>query len=125
MIHKTDIPRALRITPHKRLIALRSLILRVPCQHALDTHAHALNILHRAPARVAEEVEADDAIRVDVRVDGNVADEGGGFGGGVAVCLWGWGCNRGGGSRVLGGCEWRAGWEDAEENDFGWFYGRC
>ena len=74
MINKTNIPRPLRITPHKRLIPLGPLILRIPRQHALDTHTHALHILHGAPARGAEQVEADDAVGVDVRMDGDGPD---------------------------------------------------
>lgn len=69
MINKIDIPRPLGVMPHELLVPFRPLVLRVPRQHALDTHAHALHILHRAPAGGAEEVEADDAVGVDVWVD--------------------------------------------------------
>ncbi len=55
----------------KLLIALGSLIPGVARQHALDAHTHALDALHRGPARRAEEVEADDSIAVYVRVDGD------------------------------------------------------
>lgn len=73
MINKTDIPRPLGIMPHKLLIPFRPFVLRVSRQHALDTHAYALHILHRAPAGGAEKVEADDAVGVDVWVNGDGA----------------------------------------------------
>ena len=50
-------------------------MLGISCQHALDRHADCFHRLHRRPARAAEEIETDDAIRVDVRVEryGSVA----------------------------------------------------
>lgn len=121
MINKANIPRALRITPHKRLIPLRPLVLCVAREHALDTHAHAFDILHRAPACGAEQIEADDAVGVDVRVDWDVADGGGGrVGGCAAIGLW----DRRGGRGGVGGCERGAGrGQNAEEDNFGWFWG--
>ena len=74
MILKPYIPRSLRIPPHKFLIPGWPLVLRVPRQHALQTHTDALDILHRTPSRGTEEVEADDAVAVDVWVDGDVPD---------------------------------------------------
>jgi hypothetical protein len=64
------------------LIALWSLVPGVARQHALDAHAHALDALHRGPARGAEKVQADDSITVYVRVDGDGAagERGGGLG---------------------------------------------
>ena len=85
LIVKPYIPRPLRVPPHKVLVTRRPLVLTVPRQHALDAHAHALDVLHGAPAGAAEQVEADDAVGVDVRVHGDFAvgerDEGyfGGF----------------------------------------------
>ena len=53
-------------TAHELVISLRTLVLGVAAQHALDAHAHALNALHGRPTRVAaEKIEADDAVGVD------------------------------------------------------------
>ena len=73
LINKPDIPRPLRVPPHKLLVSRRPLRLLIPRQHALNTHAHALDVLHRAPALVAEEIEADDAVAVDVGMKGDGA----------------------------------------------------
>lgn len=84
LIEKPDVPRPQRVPPHEILIPRRSLVLAVAGQHALDAHAHALDVLDGAPAGAAEEVEADDAVGVDVRVHGDfavVADDEGYFGG--------------------------------------------
>jgi len=70
MIVKINISRSSPIIGHELLIPLRPLILRVPRQHALQTHAYALYVLDGRPALLAEEVETDYAVRVDVRVDG-------------------------------------------------------
>lgn len=69
VVKEPDIPRPLRVPPHEILVARRSLVLRVARQHALDAHADALDVLDGAPALAAEEVEADDAVGVDVWVD--------------------------------------------------------
>lgn len=82
MILKPYIPRPLRVQPHEILVPRGALVLRVARQHALQAHAHALDVLHGRPAGRAEQVEADDAVAVDVRVDGDFADEGRGGGGG-------------------------------------------
>lgn len=55
--------------PDELSVALRTLVLGVSCQHALDRHTDALDTLHWRPARRAEQVEADYAVRVDVWVD--------------------------------------------------------
>ncbi len=73
LIHETDVSGSLRVPPHKILVPWRPLILGVSCQHALDTHAHTCDILHRAPSLRAEQVQADDAVGVDVWVDGDGA----------------------------------------------------
>ena len=64
----------------KLIVALRPLVLRVASQHTLNTHADALDALHGAPARGAEEIQTDDAVGVDVWVDGD------GAGGGRGRC---------------------------------------
>lgn len=71
MIIKIDIPRSPPIIRHERLVALGSLVLGIARQHALQGHAYALYVLDGAPALLAEEVEADDAVGVDVRVHGD------------------------------------------------------
>lgn len=76
MILKPDIPRPLRVQPHKVVVPGRPLVLRVARQHALQAHAHALDVLHGRPAGRAEQIETDDAVAVDVRVDGDFADDG-------------------------------------------------
>lgn len=126
MINKTNIPRPLGITPHKLLIPLRPLVLRVPRQHALDTHADALDVLHRAPPRRAEQVEADDAVGVDVRVDRDGADERRWQRWWLLLELWGGGLGRRGCGEGRGGCggrggEGEGGGREAEEDDFGGF----
>jgi len=68
MIIKIDIPWSSSIVQHETLVTLWSLVLAVPGQHALYTHANALHILHGTPALGAQKVEADDAVRVDVGV---------------------------------------------------------
>jgi len=48
------VPSSRAHAPHKLGIALRSLILGVPCQHALDAHTHALDALDGTPASRSE-----------------------------------------------------------------------
>lgn len=59
------------VPSHEIFIARRSFVLGVSRQHALDAHADALDILHGAPALRAQQVEADDAVGVNMGVDGN------------------------------------------------------
>ena len=68
MVVEVYVPWPQAVPPDELLVAWRSLVLGVPCQHALQAHAHALDVLHGAPALLAEEVEADDAVGVDVGV---------------------------------------------------------
>jgi len=70
IIIEPHIPRPLP-TPHHILVPDGALVLRVPRQHALHAHADALHVLDGAPAGAAEQVEADDAVAVDVRVHGD------------------------------------------------------
>jgi hypothetical protein len=76
---EVDIPWPLSIASHECFVSRRPLILRIACQHTLQTHTHALYIVHRAPALFVEQIEADDAVGVDVRMHGdrvgNVLDE--------------------------------------------------
>lgn len=55
------------------LVAWRPLVLAVPREHALEAHADALDVLHGRPALPIQQVEADEAVGVDVRVDGDGA----------------------------------------------------
>lgn len=68
MVVEVDVSWPQAVSSHELLIARRSLVFGVACQHALDAHADALNILYRAPSLTTQKVEADDAIRIDVRV---------------------------------------------------------
>lgn len=71
LIDESDISRPLRISADELLVAGGTLILSVARQHALDAHADALDVVDGAPALGAEQVQADDAVGVYVRVDGN------------------------------------------------------
>ena len=66
-----DIPRPLPVHAHKVLVPRWSLVLIITRQHALKAHADALDVVHRAPAGLVEEVQADDAVGVHVRVHGD------------------------------------------------------
>jgi hypothetical protein len=70
MENKANIPRPLCIIPHKILISLRPLLLRVAREHTLQTNTHALDVVDGRPAGAVEQVEADDAVGVDVWVPG-------------------------------------------------------
>lgn len=69
LVDEPDISGPLGVSADKLLVAGGAFILGVPREHALDAHADALDVLDGAPALGAEQVEADDAIGVDVRVD--------------------------------------------------------
>ena len=66
MVVEINVPRPQSIAPDEFLVTRRAFVLGVARQHALQGHAHALNILHRAPPLLTQEVETDDAVRVDV-----------------------------------------------------------
>lgn len=55
----------------KFLVTFRPLRSGVAGEHALQAHANGLDVLHRAPTLRAEEIEADNAIRIDVWVQGD------------------------------------------------------
>ena len=75
-----DIPRALPVLPDKLVIARRQLPSVVAGQHALDADAHGLDVVDGRPAVAGEQVQADDAVGVDVWMDGD---------GAVGVCRGG------------------------------------
>lgn len=68
LVYERDIPNTTAIIRHELTVTRRPLILRVSCQHTLDAHADALDCLHGGPAGGAEQIEADDAVAVDVGV---------------------------------------------------------
>jgi hypothetical protein len=70
MEHKVDIPWPLRVIPDKVLVPLRPLLLRIAREHTLQTDAYALDVVDGRPAGAVEQVEADDAVGVDVWVPG-------------------------------------------------------
>lgn len=51
-------------------VAFGAVVLGVARKHALDAHTHALDILYGTPTRAAQEIQADDAVGVDVRMHG-------------------------------------------------------
>jgi len=80
MIQEIDIPRPLPIRPDKLGVPRRPFGLGITREHALDRNANALDVVHGAPALGVEQVEADDAVAIDVRVQGDLAVDGAGEG---------------------------------------------
>lgn len=70
VIVKLDVLRPCLVRADKVGVAFGPVVLCVAREHALDAHTYALDILYGAPARGAQEVQADDAVGVDVRVHG-------------------------------------------------------
>ena len=73
MKHPRDIPRPLPVLPYKVIVAGRPLPPSIARQHALDADADGLDVVDGRPAGAGEQVEADDAVAVDVWVDGDRA----------------------------------------------------
>lgn len=71
LIDEPDVAGPLCVPAYEFFVAGGSFVLGVARQHALDAHADALDVLDWAPALGAEQIEADDAIGVDVGVDGD------------------------------------------------------
>jgi len=71
MKHKIDIPRPRPIRPHKVIIPLWPLLLRVAGEHRLQADANGFHVVDGRPALAIEQVEADDAVGVHVRVPGD------------------------------------------------------
>ena len=67
---EVDVPRSPRIVPHEVLISRWPLILRIACEHALQTYANTLHIMYGTPRLPVKQIEADDAVGVNVRVHG-------------------------------------------------------
>jgi hypothetical protein len=70
MKDKINISRPLLVILDKLVIPLGPLLLGITRQHTLQAHTHALDIVDRGPSGAVEQVEADDAVGVDVRVPG-------------------------------------------------------
>jgi hypothetical protein len=71
VIKEVDVPYSPSVVADKLSVALRTLISGIRRQHALYTHADTLHRLHRRPARGTEQVEANDAVAVDMGVHWN------------------------------------------------------
>ena len=71
VVQEIDIARTPSIAPHKLLITWRPFVLHIPCEHTLYTHADALDVLDGTPALSAQQIQTNDAVGVDVRVDGD------------------------------------------------------
>lgn len=63
-----DIPWSLCVAPYEFFVSRRPLGQRVAGEHALQAHAHALHVMHRTPALPVQQVQTNDAVAVDVRV---------------------------------------------------------
>ena len=73
MKNKINIPRPQPIRPNKLIITRRSLTLFIPDQHTHNTQRRALSTLHRAPALTRQQIETDNAVAVNVRVQRYIA----------------------------------------------------
>lgn len=67
---KANISRPLRVVSDEVIVSLRPFLLRVTREHALQADTYALDVVYWRPALSVKEVEADDAVGVDVRVPG-------------------------------------------------------
>ena len=66
-----DIPGPLAVLPDELVITRRQFPPVIAGEHALDAYAHGLDVVDGRPAVAGEQVEADDAVGVDVWVDGD------------------------------------------------------
>lgn len=71
VVKEIDIPGPPSIVVDEIGITWGPFIPRVRSQHALDTHADALDGLNRRPPRGTQQIQADDAIAVDMGMDRN------------------------------------------------------
>lgn len=72
MVDKINVTRTSTVALDKLVIIWGSFVFCIAGQHALDAHADTFSTLDRTPALVAEQVEADDSVRVYVWVHGDV-----------------------------------------------------
>ena len=70
MEYKINIPRPLLVVAHEVIVARRTFFGGITREHALQAHTYAFHIVNGGPSRAIEEVEANDAVGVDVRVPG-------------------------------------------------------
>jgi hypothetical protein len=71
MIIELHVPRAQAVASDELFVPGRALVLCITSEHALDTHADALYVLNRAPTLSTKEIQADETIRVDMRMHRN------------------------------------------------------
>jgi hypothetical protein len=71
MVIELHVPWAQPVAPYKLFVPGRALVLCISSEHALDTHADALHVLNWTPTLSTEEIQADDAICIDMRMHGN------------------------------------------------------
>jgi hypothetical protein len=71
VVVELDIPWAQPITPHKFFVSWWTLVLGIASQHTLDAHADALHVLDRTPALLAQKIETDEAVGVDMGMHRN------------------------------------------------------
>lgn len=71
LVNEPDISGPLGISADEFLVTGGTLVLGVARQHALYAHADTLDVVDGTPALGAEQIEADDAVGVDVGVDGH------------------------------------------------------
>jgi len=71
MKEEINVSRPPDVRPAKRLVPRRPLVLAVAREHALDAHADTLDVVDGRPALPVQQVEADDAVAVDVGMGGN------------------------------------------------------
>lgn len=70
VIVELDVLRSRLVCADEVGVAFGPVVLCIAREHALDAHTYALDILYGTPARGSQEVQADDAVGVDVRVHG-------------------------------------------------------
>lgn len=71
MIVEVDISWPQSVASNELVISRWSFVLLVASQHALYAHTHALDVLHWTPALTAEQIETNDAVRIDVGMHRN------------------------------------------------------
>lgn len=71
MIVEIYIARPSAIVGHEVIVVRWSLVPCVCGQHALYAHADTLYCLHWRPAHRTQQIETDDSVAVDMRMDGN------------------------------------------------------
>ncbi len=71
MVIELHVPGTQPVAPDELFVPRWTLVLRVARKHALNTHANALYVLDWTPTLSTEEIQADEAIRVDMRMHGN------------------------------------------------------